>query len=88
MYIFAQEEKVIVITHFSSYKNHTTLVAVTPSGAVSFVYGGKISDRELTQCSGLLSPMTPIVVSQSQILYSGKFSYSWSFGLQNKFSYV
>ena len=47
---------------FSSYKNHNTfkaLVAVTPSGAISFVsklyYGGNISDRQLTEESGLLA---------------------------------
>ena len=45
---------------YSSYKNHKTLkalVVVTPSGAVSFVsqlYGGNISDRELTQRFRLL----------------------------------
>ena len=45
---------------FSSYKNHNTfkaLVCITPSGAISFLsklYGGSISDRELTIKSGLL----------------------------------
>ena len=45
---------------FSSYKNHNTfkaLVCITPSGAISFVsklYGGSISDRELTVKSGVL----------------------------------
>ena len=45
---------------FSSYKNHSTfkaLVCITPSGAISFLsklYGGSISDRELTIKSGLL----------------------------------
>ena len=46
---------------YSNYKNHNTLkalVAITPSGAISFIsdlYGGNISDKKLTQVSGLLN---------------------------------
>ena len=44
----------------SNYKNHNTykaLIAITPSGAISFVsdlFGGNISDKELTARCGLL----------------------------------
>ena len=45
---------------FSKYKNHNTykaLIAISPSGAISFVsdlFGGNISDKELTSRCGLL----------------------------------
>jgi len=45
---------------FSSYKNHNTfkaLIAIAPSGAISFIsdlFGGNISDKELTAQCGLL----------------------------------
>ena len=45
---------------YSNYKNHNTLkalIAISPSGAVSFIsdlYGGNISDKELTAQCGLL----------------------------------
>ena len=50
---------------FSSYKNHNTLkalIAITPSGAISFIsnlYGGSISDRQLTLDSGLIDLLEP-----------------------------
>ena len=50
---------------FSNYKNHNTLkalIAITPSGAISFIshlYGGNISDKKLTQMSGLLNLLEP-----------------------------
>ena len=50
---------------FSSYKNHNTfkaLVAITPMGGISFVsklYGGNISDWQLTEMSGLLDLLEP-----------------------------
>lgn len=48
---------------FSSYKNTNTLkalVGIVPKGAISFVstlFGGSISDKELTQKSGLLDKL-------------------------------
>jgi len=45
---------------FSNYKNHNTfkaLIAISPSGAICFVsdlFGGNISDKELTAQCGLL----------------------------------
>ena len=50
---------------FSSYKNHNTLkdlIRITPSGVISFVsdlYSGNISDKKLTQVSGLLNLLEP-----------------------------
>ena len=45
---------------WSTYKNRNTfkaLVCITPSGAISFIsslYGGSVSDREITKTCGVL----------------------------------
>ena len=50
-------------TTFSSYKNCNTakaLIGISPTGAISFIsdlYGGSISDKEITKKSGLLDMM-------------------------------
>lgn len=50
---------------YSHYKSHTTfksLVGITPHGAVSFVsslYTGSISDKAITERSGILDLIEP-----------------------------
>ena len=47
---------------FSLYKNHNTLIGITPSGVISFVSrlcGGSVSDLVLTVKSGILDLLEP-----------------------------
>ncbi|CAH3164799.1 unnamed protein product, partial [Pocillopora meandrina] len=50
---------------FSSYKHHNTvkyLIGIIPQGTVSFIsegWGGRVSDKHLTENSGLLDHLTP-----------------------------
>ena len=50
---------------FSNYKHHNTvkyLIGITPQGAVSFLsngYGGRVSDKFITENCGLLSKLLP-----------------------------
>ena len=50
---------------FSSYKNHNTvkvLIAITPQGTISFVskaWGGRTSDKFLTENCGILKNIVP-----------------------------
>lgn len=50
---------------YSHYKGHNTvkfLIAITPQGTISFIsqsWGGRTSDKHLTEHSGLLNKLTP-----------------------------
>ena len=50
---------------YSSYKHHNTatyLIGITPHGIVSFIsngWGGRVSDKFLSECWGLLNKLLP-----------------------------
>ena len=50
---------------FSSYKHHNTfkvLVGISPIGAITFtskLWGGRVSDRKITECCGILDLLEP-----------------------------
>ena len=50
---------------YSAYKHHNTvkyLIGITPQGTVSFIskgWGGRVSDKHLTQNSNLLTHLIP-----------------------------
>ena len=50
---------------WSNYKHHSTvkfLIAITPQGTISFISkcaGGRISDKEITERSGIMDHLLP-----------------------------
>ena len=67
---------------YSNYKSHNTakyLIAITPQGTISFVskgWGGRVSDRHLTEECGLLQYLYP----GDQILADREFNIKDSVG--------
>lgn len=71
---------------WSSYKSHNTvkfLIGITPQGSVSFlskVYGGRASDKEITENCGIFAHLLP----GDQVLADRGFTCAESFALYSR----
>ena len=74
--IFCNQPKNFLATAetFSSYKHHNTvkyLIGITPQGVISFVskaWGGRVSDKYVTDNYGMLQYLLPGVVVLTEVL--------------------
>lgn len=72
---------------YSHYKKHNTikfLIGITPSGVICFLsqcWGGRVSDQELTRCSGFLDKVQPgdVILTDRGFLIED----NWQLGEQN-----